>query len=172
MHDAAVGALVVEESVAPALPGAIVVGRPRGRGGWGPVDAEPVLAALDHAGEAGLVLARSPQADPSGAALPCLARARGNEVVILPADHAAATWVVAAAWAWWSAGDAELVRRLQALASLAALDSPDAARLEGLGWRSLARMAVRAWRPCGWCRGGGGCAGGDCARCGVVGGPA
>lgn len=172
MHDPAVGALVVEESLAPALPGAIVVARPRMRRGWGPIEAEPVLAALERAGEAGLVLARAPQADPSGAALPRLARARGHEIVILPADHGAASWVAAAARAWWSAGDALLVRRVQALASLAALRPAGAERLDELGWRSLSRLAAGAWRPCAWCRTGGGCAGGDCARCGVVGGPA
>jgi hypothetical protein len=171
-------ALVIEASVAmSAAPGGrsvAVVSRRRRRGRWLPVEADAVVAAIDRGGSGAIVLARPPHADPGAAALVAVARLLGVPAVRLPADRAAADWVVATASHPDFAGD-PLVPRLEVLVGAAAgphalprrpVDQGPA--MPALRPGVLARWAGCAWAPCARC-GGGGLAGADCGRCGAAG---
>ncbi|MCU0308562.1 MAG: hypothetical protein MUE51_12495 [Thermoleophilia bacterium] len=149
--------------------------RPGRRVRWRPLDPDAVLAALD-ADPGGLVLARSPAADPGAACLVGLARLLGHEVVLLPPGEAAAGWV-AALGAEWAAGraPAEVVRRAQAAAGVPGAPCAVARREWGeegvlvpaLRPEALGRWCALAWRRCGWCARGGSLAGAPCGRCGA-----
>jgi hypothetical protein len=169
--------VVVEEGLAAAA-GAVrattVVPRaPRRRGsGRAALEPDTVIDALDRAGTAAVVLARSPAADPGAAVLPALAAVMGHEVVRLPDDADAAAWVVALAGALAPGGE-DLPRRLQVLVGAAA--SPvlprrpvgaGPVRMPAVRAGVLARWAGCAWRPCARCAGGG-LPGAACGRCGA-----
>lgn len=96
------------------------------------------------------------------------ARAAGLAVVHLPPVPSSARWIVAAAGAWDRAGLAAAGARTEAVASLARAVAAEGClascsdRVDSLA----ARWALRAWRPCGWCEGGG-VRSARCARCGA-----
>jgi len=173
-----VTSLVVEEALARAVPGAragrlqVVRRDRRARGrGWAELSADAVVAALEAAGAAAVVLARAPSADPGARALPALARIMGRQVVRLPADADGAAWAVGMAAAW-EPGEG-LARRLQVLVGAAggAQTLPrrsvgQRARMPAVRPVVLARWAGCAWRPCGRCAGGG-LPGAPCGCCGA-----
>lgn len=127
-------------------------GRPLVAAAAGP---DAALAALEAAGAEAVVMARSG----GGAALPAVARLRGHAVVALPDDDQRAAWAVAVALL--TPEDADLVRRLEGLASAAAGGQPPALRPA-----AALRLAGLAWRPCDRCAGGG-LPGRPCGRCGA-----
>jgi hypothetical protein len=120
---------------------------------------EAMADAVVDAGPGALALVRPGECSPEAAALAALAAATGLPVVRLPADERNAARVVAVA-AREGTGDADLVRRLEALAGAADRGLP------ALRPAVLARWAGIAWRRCARCAGGGlpGCA---CGRCGA-----
>ena len=171
-------AIVVEEGLASAVAAApsedvVVVPRSRlRRRGWGDLDPDDVVAALERAGARALVLARPALADPGARALPALAAVMGREVVRLPGDDDAAAWVVAVAGALAGEG-LDAARRLQVLVGAVAAPAlprravgAGTARMPALRPGVLARWAGCAWRPCGRCAGGG-LPGSPCGRCGA-----
>jgi hypothetical protein len=144
--------VVPEADVAAGAPG--VVDRPQGPG-----DVVLVRAAAGGAGDT--------------AAL-ALARALGATTVLLPGARVEARWVAAVAGTWAASGVEDLGRALQALVSMLAGGDPsslirrperDGAPAASLPLPLLARMAVRAWRPCPHCAGGG-VVRGACGGCG------
>ncbi len=175
-----VSILVVEESVAPAVPaegvdGIRVIRRGRRRdGSWPPVAADAVVAALEAAGSSAVVLVRPPAADPGSAALWGLAELMKRDVVRLPPSARAATWVVAVALAGHE-GSPRPLRALQALAGAAgvagllgmACREDDEPRMPALRPAVLVRWAGCGWRPCDRCQGGG-LPGAQCGRCGAA----
>jgi hypothetical protein len=170
--------LVVEEALAQAVAGVRggrlqVVGRdPRARRrGWAALSPDAVVAALEAAGPAAVVLARAPSADPGARALPALARIMGRQVVRLPDDAEGAAWVVGMAAAW-EPGEG-LDRRLQVLVGAAGgvptlprRGVGQSARMPAVRPGVLARWAGCVWRPCGRCAGGG-LPGAPCGCCGA-----
>ncbi len=106
--------------------------------------------------------------DPAALGVLLKARAAGLPVVHLPGAPAAARWIVTAAGAWDRAGVAAAAARTEAVASLAqAVSAEQCVASCGDGADSLAaRWALRAWRPCAWCAGGG-VRRARCARCGA-----
>jgi hypothetical protein len=170
-----VNTLVAEEGLAPpAAPdaGLIVVPRSRGRRGWGELDPDAVVDALDRAGPGAVVLARTPAADLGARALPALAEIMGREIVRLPADRDAAAWVVAVAGGRAEVG-ADPARPLQVLVGAAGAPvlprrpvGAGSARVPALRPGVLVRWARCAWRPCARCAGGG-LSGASCGRCGA-----
>lgn len=150
--------------------------RPRRRARWADLDPEATLEALGAASPTAIVLARPADADPGAACLAPLARLVGLDVLTLPAAADVAGWTLAVAATWAATGEPNLVR---ALAVAAALGESEAA-LPRRPWGAsgvavpavrpavLARWAARAWRPCRWCRGGGGLLGVVCGRCGAA----
>jgi hypothetical protein len=148
--------------------------RRRWRRVWAPLCPDALIEALAAAPLDAIVLARDAPVDEGAALLAPLARLRGLGVVPLPDSADAATWTVALAVAWADAGERDLVRGLEVAASL-----PGHEALPRRAWgqsgvavpavrpRVLARWAARAWRPCEWCRAGGGLASGRCGRCGA-----
>jgi hypothetical protein len=143
---------------------------------WADLDAEATLETLVAAPRDAIVLARPVDADPGAACLAPLARLVGLDVLALPAAADLAAWTVAVAATWAATGEPNLVR---ALAVAAALGESEAA-LPRRPWGAsgvavpavrpavLARWAARAWRPCRWCRRGGGLLGVVCGRCGAA----
>lgn len=157
-------ALVVEEPVAAlASPGRRpVVPIPRGgRRAATPVRADDVVRAVERAGSGAVVLVRPLAADPALAVVAPLARMLGVPRVLLPADPAAAAWVITLAGTA-EVGDGALVDRLEVLAGIAACRGT----LPALRPAVIARWAARAWRPCGRC-GRGGVHGAPCGGCGM-----
>ncbi|MEQ8832831.1 MAG: hypothetical protein RIB67_00140 [Miltoncostaeaceae bacterium] len=142
------------------------VPRRRRRGRDLGLGADDVVEALIEAGEDPLVLARSAQDDPGGAALRALASLGGRRLVRLPGDALAAARIVgiAARCVQHSVPAVEAERAVQLLAG--AGDDLGTEAAAGLSPARVARWAARAWRACPLCRGGGapGC------RCGVCGG--
>ena len=124
-------------------------------------DADAVVEAVDAAGPGAIVLARPQTAEGGGAA--AIGRIMGADVVMLPADVAAAAWTVGVALRAADPDDDALVRRLEGLASLAAIGMPGVPRLRP---SVLLRYAGWAWRSCAACDGGGVQAG-PCGRCGA-----
>lgn len=141
------------------------VPRERHRGRWAPLAADAVVDVLEAAGQGAVVLARPAAADPDTCALPGLARIMRREVVLLPASIDRAAWVLAMA-AHLEGGDRDGgLRALQALAGMAAV-RPETAASPTPRPAVLLRWALRGWRPCRRC-GGGGHAGALCGRCGT-----
>jgi GNAT superfamily N-acetyltransferase len=171
--------LVAEESVARMVAGAgaglVVVPRVRRRRakGWEGLDADRVVDALVAAGPRAVVLARGPEADPGGGALPALGRVMGHRVVRLPGDVSEAAWTIAVAVHPGFAGEG-IVRRLEALAGIASAGGALPRRAIGPGRSAvpalrpavLGKWAACAWRACARCPGGG-AAGARCGRCGA-----
>jgi hypothetical protein len=181
---ASAGPLVVEGALAaaagPPPPAALVV--PRERAGlrrvgppvWRALDPERALAVLLAAPADALVMARPPAADPGSACLPALARLIDIDVIALPAAAGDAAWAVALAWRWRAEGQPGLTRLLEVLAGIGAASAVPrrpwgaaATPVPALRPAALARWAARCWRPCGWCRSGGGLPGRPCGRCGA-----
>lgn len=131
-------------------------GRPRA------LDAEAVLDVLADLPPRAIVLARPHAADPGAACLPQLAGLHGVPALRLPAAPEAAAWAVALAVHWAGSGQDDLVRRLEVAVVLPAAP---AGRHPAVRPPVLARWARCAWRPCGWCVGGG--LPGRCGRCGA-----
>ena len=172
--------LVAEESVARmvagrGVDGLVVVPRVRRRRqrGWEGLEADRVVDSLVAAGPRAVVLARGPEADPGGGALPALGRVMGHRVVRLPGDPSEAAWTIAVAVHPGFAGEG-LVRRLEALAGIASAGGalprraigPGRAAVPALRPAVLGKWAACAWRACVRCPGGG-AAGGRCGRCGA-----
>ncbi|MFN8124040.1 MAG: hypothetical protein U0237_16640 [Thermoleophilia bacterium] len=137
---------------------------------------DPVLAAgvpgvvHEPAGPEDVVLLPSA----TGGAAAALARALGATTVLLPDGRVEARWVAAVAAVWASEGTADLGRAVQSLVSMLSGGDPsalirrpgaDGAPAAGLPLPVLARLAVRAWRPCPHCPGGG-VVRGACGGCG------
>lgn len=167
MPDLPARRLVVAESTASAVEGVAVVRRSHGRRGWARLDPEAVLDVLDEAGPEAIVLAPDPVEDPGAASLMALGRQRDHETVLLPGDRSRAAWVVAVAGRWAASDEPALLRRVQSVSALASACADPAHPITRLGWRTLGRLAGALWRPCEWCRRGGGLPGARCSRCGA-----
>jgi hypothetical protein len=167
--------VVVERSLAPAASAQgrpiVIVPRARRRGRWSAIEADAAVDAIDRAGPEAIVLARPAAADTGAARLMEVARLLAVPVVRLPAEEAAAAWVIATATHRQFEGEA-LVRRLQVLVGVAAgrarlpsrpVDAGPA--MPALRPGVLARWAGCVWRPCALCPGGG-LTGAACGRCG------
>jgi hypothetical protein len=148
--------------------------RRRSRRVWAPLCPDALIDALVAAPRDALVLARDAVADEGAALLAPLARLRGLGVVCLPDSADAAAWTVALAVAWADAGERDLVRGLEVAAALPGQEALPARPWGNSGVavpavrpRVLARWSTCAWRPCEWCRTGGGLASGRCGRCGA-----
>jgi hypothetical protein len=151
------GAVARDAGVADGAPALTVVPDAAGRGrrdAAPPADA--AVAAVEAAGPGAIALA------PAGSPLGPVARLMGADVVALPADDAAAAWVVGVALRAGGDDDA-LLRRLEGLASAAGAGGASLARTRPA---VLLRWAGWAWRRCGSCAGGG-VPGGPCGRCGT-----
>lgn len=125
-------------------------------------------------GPGDVVLARPAAAGAGDAGALALARALGVPTVLLPGSRVEARWVAAVGAAWAADGAEDLGRALQALVSMLAggdpaglirRPGPDGAPAASLPLPLLARLAVRAWRPCPQCPGGG-VVRGTCGTCG------
>jgi len=175
-------AIVLEAGVARAagVEGSIAVRavlRHARRGRLRPLGPEASLEALEDAPGA-LVLARPWAADPGAGCLAVLARIVGRAVLALPASLEGACWTAVHAAAWAAAEASHLERAVAVACALPEWSYAPAlplrpwgdGRLEVPAVRpaALARWAVRAWRPCAWCLGGGGLPGAPCARCGAT----
>ncbi|MCC6832052.1 MAG: hypothetical protein IT200_11955 [Thermoleophilia bacterium] len=108
---------------------------------------------------------------PAGAAV---ARALGAATVLLPPGRVEARWVAAVAGTWAADTTPDLGRAVQSLVSMLAggdpgalirRPDPDGTPAASLPLPVLARLAIRAWRPCPHCAGGG-VVRGTCGGCG------
>jgi hypothetical protein len=145
------------------------------REGWRPLDPAETMEVLRSAPRGALVLARAASADPGAAWLASLPTLAGLASLSLPEPLDAAVWTVALAAHWASEGADDLLRPLAVVCGLwerqaalprrewGAADLPAPALRPG----ALARWASRAWRPCTWCRRGGGLASARCVLCGA-----
>lgn len=129
--------------------------------------------APEPEGPEDVVLLR-PAADGAGPAAAALARALGATTVRLPIDRVEARWVAAVAAAWAVDAPADLGRAVQSLVSMLAggdpgaiirRPDPDGTPRASVPLSVLVRLAVRAWRPCPHCPGGG-VVRGTCGGCG------
>jgi hypothetical protein len=143
--------------------------------GWGRVEAGPALDALLAAGPDGVALVPDPADDAGAAVLGPLSALAGVEAVRLPRPASAAAWTAGLAVAWRGMAARDLVRLLQVAAGLAGApgglprrrwEGDETLAVPALRPAVLARWAVRSWRPCAWCAGGG-LPGRACGRCGV-----
>lgn len=127
---------------------------------------DDVVEALIGAGDDPLVLARSAQDDPGGAALRALASLGGRRLVRLPADALAAARIVgiAARCVQHAVPAPEAERCVQLLAGAGEELGRQAAA--GLPSGRAVRWASRLWRGCPLCRGGG-APGHACGVCGA-----
>jgi len=181
------GSLVVEAELAlrarvASAEAVVTVPRPGrclrrpGRGECRPLDPGATMDVLRAAPPGALALARAASADPGAAVLPALAALAGLTVVTLPEPADAAVWTVAVAAHWAAEGVDDLLRAIVVVCGLwdregllprrrwGAADL----RAPAVRPRALARWATRAWRPCSWCRRGGGLASACCGLCGAA----
>jgi hypothetical protein len=143
---------------------------------WRALDPAETVEVLRSAPRSALVLARGASADPGGACLASLAPLAGLAALRLPEPLDAAVWTVALAAHWAAEGTDDLLRPLAVVCGLwereaalprrawGAADLPVPALRPG----ALARWSARAWRPCTWCRRGGGLVSARCALCGAA----
>jgi hypothetical protein len=148
----------------------------RGRScAWRPLDPECVLEVLAGLAEPGWALVRPIENDCGARCLAAGAALLGHDVIRLPAAFDEAVWCVGVALRISESSDETLERVMDVVCcgpgavpqSPRQPWGPTGLAVPALRPTTLARWAYCAWRPCGWCDGGG-LAGHTCRRCGVL----
>lgn len=159
--------LIVDASLGiPEGLGLVVLERDRRRRrGWEPIDLDSTLERLSGVTAPSVVLASHPVADPGAAAMIDLARVLGVPIVLLPDEHTARAFVVAAGRRWLDEPPSRVATRLWTL-SASLTDGRGRDDMFGLGASGIARWARRAAVRCAWCAHGRHVQGAACPRCG------